>query len=294
MHKISLKSILLLVSLSISAGLTFANNSQTVATTVKSSELSSQSLQVKKANNDLATKNLQQHQSTNSKANGIKLSSQQLVGSWAVTGTKNSGEKYTDTIIYSPDGTYLQIYTANNGYWFIQAQGTWRVSNNILYENPSSGERLQGSVKFTSNNEFLYRSKEDTTKWQKVNINQNSSANQLLGTWSIKEKSIYYRQISTLIKFNSDGTFRYAQKEIIGTYLTVNKASGTWQYLNIGCADGFLLLKDSQGKLISMSSINWSSNGSFLNIHRSQYNPGENTYSKGKIEEFRHTDIRID
>lgn len=293
MHKISLKSILLLVSLSISAGLTFAHNSQTVATTVKSSGLSSQSLQAKKANNDLVTKNLQQYKSLNSKANGIKLSSRQLFGSWSVTGTDNSGNKYIDTIIYSPDGTYIHIYTLNNGHWFIKAQGTWRVSNNILYENPRSGEKLKGSVKFTSNNEFLYQSEKGITKWQKVNINRNLSANQLLGTWSIKEKSIYYRPMSTLIKFNSDGTFFYSEKEIIGSYLTEQKKSGTWQYLNIGYADGFLLLKDSQEKLIYMSSINWSSNGSFLNIHRSQYNPGKETYSKGKKEEFRRTKVKI-
>lgn len=293
MHKTSLKSILLLLSLSICGGLMFANNSQTVATTVETSKMDSRSLQAKTVDHNLTTKKIQSNQSINSKANGLKISSQQLVGSWFVTGTNNSGKKYASTIIYSPDGTYLQIYTAHNGNWFIQAQGTWRVSNNILYENLGTGEKLQGQVKFNSNNEFLYQGKNGSTKWQRVNINQNLSANQLLGTWSVRKISLHFEQNSTLIELNSNGTFRYRKLELYGGSLREGKASGTWQYLNNGYADGLLLLKDSQSRLISMSSINWSSNGSFVNRHRSSFNPQKNQYYGGKKEEFKRTDLRI-
>ena len=59
-------------------------------------------------------------------------------------------------------------------------------------------------------------------------------------------------------------------------------------------ADGLLLLKDSQGKLFSFSSINWNDDGNFININRSDFDRDKNKYIPGRIEEFKRLDLIID
>ena len=46
--------------------------------------------------------------------------------------------------------------------------------------------------------------------------------------------------------------------------------------------------------MVSIGSVNWTSNGSFLHLHRSQYDPSKNQYTTGRIEEFNRTDLKID
>ncbi|MEM7595657.1 MAG: hypothetical protein AAF383_29830, partial [Cyanobacteria bacterium P01_A01_bin.83] len=164
----------------------------------------------------------------------------------------------------------------------------------------------EGSVKFASNDDLVYVSDNGETKWQRVDVNPNLSKDQLIGTWSIDvQKRVgdsfidnsFELSNGELIELNSDGTFRYKSIDagIIGlSDIVTKKASGTWTYINSGYADGLLLLKDSQGKLVSFSSINWNEDGNFISINRSNYNRDENKYDPGRIEEFERSDLDID
>ena len=300
MNKINLNVFLLFLSLLIGNTLVFSHTYKSRAAT---KELSAEYLESKQENNNLLRENFYSNRNNNFKNNDTKSSSQQLVGTWAVTSVNDSGEKTANTIMYSPDGTYFNFSTLNNGDWYIFDTGTWKLTSNILYENSEAGKSIQGPVKFISNDEFIYKGDNGETKWQRVNINTNLSEDQLIGTWSIvTQKRIgdtfidYIVGIATLIELNSDGTFRY--KSIDARYsiaqIVTERSSGTWTYINSGYADGFLLLNDSQGKLVSFSSINWNDDGNFLNINRSTYDRDKNEYSPGRIEKFERSDLIID
>lgn len=287
----------LLISVVIGIGFSIYHETKTVATTLKPAKTSPEIL-VQNTENQNLVRETKQHNTVNNKNNGIKSASQQLVGGWTATAVSDSGKKIKDTILYDPDGTYSHIITINDQDWYIYNRGSWQISEGILYETLESGERLEGSIKFISNNEFIYQSANGTTKWTRINSKPNLSAEQLLGTWSIREKtnSFDFDQSSTLIELNSNGTFRYEKTELIPGSLSwrESKASGTWEYVNAGYADGLLLLRNSQGQLVSIGSVNWTSNGNFLHINRSQYDPSKNKYNAGRLEEFRRTDSRID
>ncbi len=302
MKNINFKLNPFLLGLLISSGLIITHNSSTIANPVNSLRSSVQNLQSKTTPKNLVTEELPLTKSTDSKVNGIKVSSQQLVGTWMATGTDDSGDKYTSSIMYSPDGTYLQIYTTSNGDWFFLTSGTWRVANNILYENIEGGDNIEGPVKFLSNNEFVYQGDNGVTKWQKVNINQNLSANQLVGTWSIagllkNGSSIIETPIRTglvkLVKLNSDGTFSYkttdARVIVPGADIPIRRFSGTWSYLNSGNEDGLLFLRDSQGKLFTIGRINWSSEQSFIYVH-----PSKSRDSLGRVEKFERSTLSVE
>lgn len=303
MKNISFNLNFFFLGLFISSGLIITHNSVILANSVNSrqSSLQNQNLQTKTTPENLVKEELPLNKSTNSKVNDIKVSSQQLVGTWMVAATNDSGEKYVNTIMYSSDGTFLHIQTTNSGDWFVISQGTWQVTNNILYENIQGGENIEGSVKFLSSNEFVYQSENSTTNWQKVNINQNLSANQLIGTWSIADllkngSSIIETPIRTglvkLVKLNSDGTsnFKITDARVIvpGADIPIRRFSGTWSYINSGNADGLLLLKDSQGKLISIGRINWSSEQSFIYVNPSSIQSGS-----GKVERFDRSNLSV-
>ena len=76
-----------------------------------------------------------------------------------ITSVYDSGEKYTATLIYSPDGSFIKIVTRDNGDWYITETANWELTGDTLsYENSESGEISQGSAKFPSDNEFhLYQ-----------------------------------------------------------------------------------------------------------------------------------------
>ena len=300
MNKINLNVFLLFLSLLIGNTLVFSHTYKSRAAT---KELSAEYLESKQENNNLLRENFYSNRNNNLKNNDTKSSSQQLVGTWAVTSVNNSGEKIISTIMYSPDGTYIQLLTLSNGDWYVLNTGTWKLTDNILYENTEAGENIQGPVKFISNDGFVYQGDNEETKWQRVGIDTNLSEDQLIGTWSIvTQKRIgdtfidYIVGIATLIELNSDGTFRY--KSIDARYsiaqIVTKRSSGTWTYINSGYADGFLLLNDSQGKLVSFSSINWNDDGNFLNINRSTYDRDKNEYSPGRIEKFERSDLIIE
>ena len=266
-------------------------------------ELSDKDFGSKYENNNLLRENFHLNSSNSSRNKDNKSSSEQLLGTWAVTSVDDSGNKTTSTIMYSDDGTYILLATLSNGDWYVFNTGTWELTDNVLYENSEAGENLEGSIKFISNDELIYQGDNGETKWQRVGINTNLSEDQLIGTWSIVvQKRIedtfidYIVGIATLIELNSDGTFRY--KSIDARYsiaqIVTKRSSGTWTYINPGYADGFLLLKDSQGQLSAFSSINWNEDGSFLNMNRSTYDRDSNVYTPGIIEEFSRTDLIID
>ncbi|MGD1918888.1 MAG: hypothetical protein ACFCAD_08335 [Pleurocapsa sp.] len=261
--------------------------------------------ELKPANNNLTEENYHQNKSANFKNN--KSSSQQIVGTWSTRSVDDPDKKLTSTITYSPDGSFIYIVTLDNGDWYINTTATWKLTGSTLsYQNSESGKNSQGSVKFPSNNEFVYISDGEETKWQRVDVNPNLSKDQLLGTWSIVLQdrvgssfidNPFKRSDAKLIELNSDGTFRYKGIDagIIGlSDIVTTKASGTWTYINSGYADGFLLLKDSQGNIFSFSSINWNEDGNFISINRSDYNRDQNKYDPGRIEEFRRSDLIID
>lgn len=304
MKKNYLKTKPLLIGILISIGLNVCDETKTIANPITSIKVSPE-LAIKNTENKNLVRETKQNNTANYKNNSVKSSSQQLVGGWTVTTVDDSGKKIQDTIFYEPDGTYYHILTINDLDWYIYNRGSWQVSDGILYENTESGENLKGSIKFISNNEFTYQSENGTTKWQRINSKPNLSAEQLLGTWSIVVQDrisgslindFYQRAILKLIELNPDGTFRYKSTDARFSALSikVSRSAGTWEYVNAGYADGILLLKNSQGQLVSIGSVNWTSNGNFLHLHRSQYDPSKNQYTPGRIEEFNRTDLKID
>lgn len=260
----------LLISVVIGIGFSIYHETKTVATTPKPAKVSQEFL-TKNTGNQNLVRETKQHNTVNNKNNGVKSASQQLVGGWTQTIVYDSGDKEQATVFFEPDGSWYFIRTKENGDWYITTRGTWQLSDGILYQEFDNGNSSQGSLKFTSNNEYYYQNENSQGTWTRINSKPNLSAEQLLNTWSIREKtnSIFFEQSSTLIELNSNGTFRYEKTELIAGSLRVSKASGTWEYVNAGYADGILLLKDSQGQLVSIGSINWTANGKFLHINRS-------------------------
>lgn len=294
----------LLISVVIGIGFSIYHETKTVATTQKPAKVSQEFL-TKNTENQNLVRETKQHNTVNNKNNGVKSASQQLVGGWTQTIVYDSGDKEQATVFFEPSGSWYFITTRTNGDWYITARGTWQLSDGILYQKFENGRSSQGSLKFTSNNEYYYQSENSQGTWTRINSKPNLSAEQLLGTWSIVVQDrigdgliddISQIHISRLIELNSDGTFRY--ENLDGRHLQlgyrVSRSSGTWEYVNAGYADGILILTDSQGQLFSIGSLNWTSKGNFLHIHRSQYNPSKNQYTTGRIEEFNRTDLRID
>lgn len=304
MNRLSLQIRLLLISLLIGNGTIILNDLKTIANPIQSQKVSHELLIKKTENKNLASKKLELNNKVNYKNNSIKSSSQRLVGGWTKTLVFSSGEKEQATVFFEPGNSWYMIRTEENGDWYIISSGTWKLSNGILYQTTEDGKSHRGSLKFLSNNEYFYKSENSQDKWRKISSNKNLSAKQLLGTWSIiamKRRSGHLminfseRSVLKLIELNANGTFRYKSTDATFPSLGIEiiRRSGTWEYINAGYADGFLLLKNSQGKLLSVSSVNWSSKGGFLNIHRSQYNKNKNQYSTGKIEKFEPTKLRI-
>ncbi len=304
MNKLSLRIKLLLISLLIGNGTIILNNLKTVATPIQLQKVSHKSLLKETENKNLANKKLELNNKLNSKNNSIKSSSQRLVGGWTKTLVFSSGKKKQATVFFEPGNSWYMIVTEDNGDWYIISSGTWKLSNGILYQTTEDGKSYKGYLKFLSNNEYFYKSENSQGKWQKISSNKNISTKQLLGTWSIivmKRLSGHLminfseRSVLKLIELNANGTFRYESTDARFPFIGIKviRRSGTWEYINTGYADGFLLLKNSQGKLLSVSSVNWSSKGGFFNIHRSQYNKNKNQYSTGKIEKFEPTKLRI-
>lgn len=299
MTKSSFKKLLL-----ISIVISICSAAKIVATTPKPAKVSRELITRNTEKNNLLRKT-KQHNAVNNKNNSVKSASQQLVGGWTKTIVYDSGDKEQGTVFFETDGSWYFITIETNGDWYVKARGTWQLSDGILYQKFDNGRSSQGSLKFTSNNEYYYQSENGQGTWTRISSKPNLSAEQLLGTWSIVfQKRISgtliedfsQTYISRLIELNPDGTFRYEYLD--GRHLQwgyrVGRNSGTWEYVNAGYADGILLLKDSQGQLVSIGSVNWTSNGSFLHIHRSQYDPSKNQYTAGRIEEFNRTDSRID
>ena len=294
----------LLISVVIGIGFSIYRATKTIATTPKPVKVSQEFLTKNTENNNLV-REIKQHNTVNYKNKSVKTSSQQLVGGWTQTIVYESGDKEQGTVFFEPDGSWYFITTKTNGDWYITARGTWQLSDGILSQEFDNGNSSQGSLKFTSNNEYYYQSENSQGTWTRINSKSNLSAEQLLGTWSIVVQDriggnliddFSQRQILKLIELNPDGTFRYESSDVRFPSLgiKVSRSSGTWEYVNAGYADGILLLKDSQGQLISIGSINWTANGKFLHINRSQYDPSKNQYNAGRLEEFRRTDLRID
>jgi hypothetical protein len=294
----------LLISVVIGIGFSIYHETKTVATTRKPAKVSPEIL-IQNIENKNLVRERKQHNTVNTKNNSVKSASQQLVGGWTQTIVYDSGDKEQATVFFEPDGSWYFITTKTNGDWYITARGTWQLSDGILSQEFDNGNSSQGSLKFTSNNEYYYQSENSQGTWTRINSKSNLSAEQLLGTWSIVVQDrisgnliddFSQRQILKLIELNPDDTFRYESSDVRFPALgiKVSRSSGTWEYVNAGYADGILLLKDSQGQLVSIGSVNWSSNGKFLHIHRSQYDPSKNQYTSGRIEYFNRTDLRID
>ena len=295
---------LLLVSVVIGIGFSINRATKTVATTPKLVKVSQEFL-TKNTENQNLVRETKQHNTVNNKNNSVKSASQQLVGGWTKTIVYESGDKEQATVFIESDGSWSYIITENNGDWYIAARGTWQLSDGILYQEFDDGRSSQGSLNFTSNNEYYYQNENTQGTWTRINSKPNLSAEQLLGTWSIVVQdriadslidNFYERPILKLIELNPDGTFRYKSTDarFHGVSIKVSRSSGTWEYVNAGYADGILLLKDSQGQLISIGSVNWTANGKFLHINRSQYDPSKNQYNAGRLEEFQRTDSSID
>lgn len=305
MTKDNLKIKLLLVSVVIGIGVSICYAAKTVA--IPKAAKVSREILIKNIEKNNLPREIKQQNTVNNKNNSVKSASQQLVGGWTNKLISDSGEEYQQTGFFAPDGTYSAFIT-RNAVWYLANKGTWSFENGTLYQNSEmTGKKSNGTINFVSQDKYTYNSSttNNKTTWQKVVPDPNLSAEQLFGTWSIvfQERvggglidDISQTLISRLIELNPDGTFRY--ENLDGRHLQlgyrVGRSSGTWEYLNNGYADGLLSLKDSQGKLISIGSVNWTSNGNFLHIHLSQFDFNKNEYTLGRIEKFNRTDSRIE
>lgn len=281
----------------ICSGLIFLNEVETVTGTNLE-----KSLLLAKANKNNRFKEISKVKNFSYKTNDKKSSSKSLVGGW-FSSTIFDGEKVDLIVFYQPDGTYFSIATIRDVHWFILGTGTWQFSDGTLYKKSEDGEEKESAIEFISDDEFHYQANEED-KWQRVSQNNNLSASQLLGTWNIfgtKRTDSGFASLSesvTLtqerIELKSDGTFQYARKKanlvygssLHDSFIDRTQLSGTWEYVNAGYADGFLILKDSQGQVISVSSIYWRSDGSFLHVNRNEYDKSNNQSTLGKIEIF--------
>lgn len=238
-----------------------------------------------------------------------KSSAQTLVGGWQREVATSDAQKLRSTVFYNPDGTWLQLTTQADGTWFAVSSGSWQLSGNRLFEQTQAGKNIAGQVKFPSNDTMLYQSEDSSSnvsgEWNRISPNSNLSANQLLGTWSIVLQdrvagglidNFNEKSILKLIELNPDGTFRYKSSDARFAFngITVTRNSGTWEYINNGYADGMLVLRDNEGREISVGSVNWSADGEFLYITRSNRDANTNTLSGGKVEKFQRSDLVVD
>ncbi len=298
MNQLKLEIKLLLISLLLGTGLIVFTGSETNAI-----------LKLAKPSHNVLPKNTEKNytfrarktQNTiNRGTKNVKSSSQRLVGGWTRTIVNDSGGKDRITAFFDSDGSWFYIATRDNGYWYVLNKGTWRLSDGILYQTTEDGKKFEGPLKFLSNNKFTYRDDDKSiNKWTKISSKGNLSASQLIGTWSmVRMKRVASvltrdtRSILNLVELNADGTFRYESARV-GVGVKIKRLTGTWEYTNSGYADGFLILKNSQGKIVSLGSIDWTSKENFLHIHRSQFNRVKNQYSPGRIERFSRTKERI-
>jgi len=299
MNQLKLEIKLMLISLLVGTGLIVFTGSETNAI-----------LQLAKPSHRVLARNTEKNhafrvrkkQNTiDRETKNVKSSSQPLVGGWTRTIVNSSGGKGRITAFFDSDGSWFYIATRDNGYWYVLNRGTWRFSNGILSQTTENGKKYEGSLKFLSDNEFSYRDDNNSiNKWTKISRKENLSASQLIGTWSIvrmkRVASVLTRDtrsILNLVELNADGTFRYESARV-GVGVKIKRLTGTWEYTNSGYADGFLILKSSQSKIISVGSIDWTSNKkNFFHIHRSQFNRVKNQYSPGRIERFSRTKNRI-
>lgn len=242
--------------------------------------------------------------------NKSNATAQTLIGGW--TGKSyidiDHGEHRQQTTFFEPDGTYSSIISGQVG-WYLADRGTWSLENNTLYQTSEmTGKKSQGAMNFASQDKYVYVSStsNDETIWQKVAPKPNLSAEQLVGTWAIEPLDIkdgrvvpdlshFTKMELKLVELNADGTFRYQSSNLtVPGYLKEGNANGTWEYINNGFADGILILKNSQGQTISVSSVNWSSQGDyFVNINRTDFDPAQNKWITGKAEKFIPTDQNI-
>ena len=308
MKQLSLKLKLLLISLSIGSGVIILNSSKIIAASTSSPTLSPELLVKNTRDRSKVQKISKQKNTIDYKNKELDKSSQQLLGGWTKTEIYESGDEEQFTVFFQPDGSWYFIRTKKNGDWYITARGNWQLSNGILQQTFEDGTSLEGSLKFLSNNnEYYYENDNSQGKWQKISGQKNLSANQLVGTWILLDQDRIGSSLITnhfkssfvkLIKLNSDGTFRYKSTDlrfvIPGSEIETRRFSGTWEYINSGYADGFLFLRDSQGEVFSVSSVNWTSNKSFFNIHRSEYDKSKNQYFPGTIEKFEPSEQKVD
>lgn len=234
---------------------------------------------------------------------------QTLVGVWTSEPYMYKGEKRQNTAFFEPDGTYSLIVSVADGViWYVADRGTWSLENNTLYQNSQlRGTQSQGAM-ILSQDKYVYQGStaDASTTWQKIAPKPNLSAQQLVGTWAIESMNVRNNQIVpdlgnftqmelNLIELNADGTFRIQSSNLtVPDYMKESTASGTWEYVNNGFADGILILKDSQGQVLSVSSVNWSSdNSSVFIINSGKVDVAKSEFENGKVEKLIPTDQKI-
>lgn len=241
--------------------------------------------------------------------NNLNKSSSQLIGGWSQETTLDSGEKVKYIAFFQANNSWTLFVRRVSGVWYEVNQGTWELSDNILYQTDSSGKEYKGALNFTSENEYVFKSYTSEAQgiWQRLNPKGNLSKEQLVGTWSLKDMNWtnggFYESLSLrnqssikLLELNSDGTFRYKNTDgsFATTGITTSRNHGIWEYVDNGFEDGMLLLKNTQGQLFSRGSINLNDDGSFFYIHRAELDRQTNKLSGGKIERFSRSELKID
>ncbi len=298
MNQLKLEIKLILISLLLGTGLIVFTGSETYA--ILKLTKPSHSFLAKNNEKNYTFRARKKQNTIDRGIKNVKSSSQRLVGGWTRAIINDSGGKDWITAFFDSDGSWFYIATRDNGYWYVLNRGTWRLSDGILYQTTEERRKFEGPLKFLSNNEFTYRDYDNSiNKWTKISSKQNLSASQLIGTWSIvgmkRVASVLTRDTKSILKLvelNESGTFRYESARV-GVGVKRKRLTGTWEYTNSGYGDGFLILKSSQGKIVSVGSIDWTSKENFLHIHRSQFNRVKNQYSPGRIERFSRTKNRI-
>lgn len=93
-------------------------------------------------------------EANNNKQNGVKQSSQEIIGNWI--GTNSNGIEVN--LLLQNDNSFIVIFTASDRTWKYNT-GSWSVSNNLLALENNDGSNLNtDSINWVSNDEFVFNS----------------------------------------------------------------------------------------------------------------------------------------